>query len=245
MSQAARTRRFHVEDLRRDRIALPAGEAHHALHVLRLAEGAEVELFDGRGGRAAARVVGAGRDEVAVRIVRRLPPAERPRPVIHLAFAVPKGKRLDWLIEKATELAVASLRPVLFERSVSGGALPAVRRDRWLAHCISAAKQSGLDFLPEIVAPEPLSEALCGGGEGVRLLGCAGEGSVPVVDALPARGGARVVWLLVGPEGGLTEGETAAVAEAGFRRVRLGPATLRVETAAVALVAATHALLGS
>ena len=106
--------RFFAEDLSPGPLALAAGEAHHALHVLRLRAGTEVELFDGRGGTAAGTIAAVRRGEVTVEVAAIRPAVEREGPAIHLASAVPKGKRLDWLLEKATELGAASLRPVAF-----------------------------------------------------------------------------------------------------------------------------------
>ena len=109
-------------------VNLPRGEVHHALHVLRLGVGADVELFDGRGAAANARVTAVGRAGVEMLVTATLPVAGPPRRRVHLAFAVPKGKRLDWLLEKATELGAASLEPVVFERSVAGGDLTPTKR---------------------------------------------------------------------------------------------------------------------
>ncbi len=155
--------RFFVEDLSPERVMLMVEEAHHALNVLRLGEGEQVELFDGKGSVARGRITEAKKAKVAIAVDGRWRIDDRAPPLIHLAFAVPKGKRLDWLLEKATELGAASLTPVLFERSVSGmfpGRPPTATRQRWLAHCVAAAKQSGLNWLPELRDPVPLEELL-------------------------------------------------------------------------------------
>jgi len=245
MSGQSGKHRFFAEDLSPASVSLPDDEAHHALHVLRLGAGATVELFDGRGGRARASIVQAGRDGVVVRIDGRDPPAQRPRPVVHLAFAVPKGKRLGWLLEKATELGAASLRPVEFERSVAGaGQWTPAKRGRRLIRCIQAAKQCGLDFLPELADPAPLGEFLADRPAGVCLFGRAGPDATALADALSAETPPQAVCLMVGPEGDLTPAEADAARHAGFEPVRLGQTTLRVETAAVALLAGTIAILG-
>jgi 16S rRNA (uracil1498-N3)-methyltransferase len=245
--------------------ALPPGsvvelfpaEAHHAMHVLRLSAGAVVELFDGRGRRAEARIVQARHGKVSVEVVAAVQSRPRPAPAMHLAFAVPKGKRLDWLLEKATELGAASLRPVIFERGVSGGAeLSESKRDRWLTHCVAAAKQCGLDFLPEICEPMKLSElvadstAAIGQGQGsacrsnddlhalqIAIFGDLSDSAASLPQALANWRVDQPVLVLVGPEGGLTVGELAALKAAGFVGVRLGDTTLRIETAALALLA--------
>jgi len=243
-----RHNRFFVEDLTDESVTLSVSEAHHAMHVMRLRAGDAVELFDGRGGAADGKIVEARRGEVSISIANRRTPMVRPGPVIHLAFAVPKGKRLDWLLEKTTELAAGSLTPIGFERSVvDPGELVGAKRERWIGHCVSAAKQSMQDWLPELHNPQTLGDFLVGfaGSDQVGLVGSAGGDAGSVRDALASivTVPARDICLLVGPEGGLTEAEYAAADQAGFVPVRLGRTTLRIETAAIALTAATIAVL--
>jgi 16S rRNA (uracil1498-N3)-methyltransferase len=217
-------------------------ESHHAAHVLRLAAGSRVELFDGRGGRAEGHVERVKRGEVAVAIDHRDAPSRRPHPAVHLAFSTPKGNRLDWLLEKATELGAASLGAVIFQRTVAGGREPSeAKARRWLGQCIAAAKQSGLDFLPELRPPLRLADLLAAPPGPLRLAGDSAGDARPLPEALSALGDQQDVLLLVGPEGGLTEDERAAVRAAGFTFVRLGRTVLRIETAAIALLAATVA----
>lgn len=240
--------RFFVDDLAGESVALSVGEAHHAMHVMRLGVGDAVELFDGRGGAADGTIVEARRGKVSISIANLRGPMARPGPVIHLAFAVPKGKRLDWLLEKATELAAGSLTPVGFERSVvDPGELAGAKRERWIGHCVSAAKQSGLAWLPELHNPQALGDFLArfaGSGQ-AGLVGSAESDAGSVRDALASvvTAPAGEICLLIGPEGGLTDGEYAAAGAAGFAPVRLGSTTLRIETAAIALIAATIAVL--
>ena len=234
--------RFYASDLSPDEVRLDPAEGHHAANVLRLAPGSDVELFDGRGGKAAGRIARVGRSDVAVAILRREAPAARPRPLVHLAFSTPKGKRLDWLLEKATELGAASLCPVVFERSVAGGELTDAKRQRRLGHCVAAAKQCGLDFLPQLRPPVRLADFLATLGGSATLVGDLADDAQPLPQALRNLHADQDVCLLVGPEGGLAEGERAAVLAAGVRPVRLGGTVLRIETAAIALLAATVAL---
>jgi 16S rRNA (uracil1498-N3)-methyltransferase len=215
---------------------LSGPEAHHALHVLRVRVGEAVELFDGKGKAAAARITGVSRAVVYLECdPPRLTP--RPAPLVHLASAVPKGNRMDWLLEKITELGAASFTPVVFERTVGGASeLSPAKRQRWFGHCVSAAKQCGLNHLLELGEPCELKAALVP-SRGLRLLGDP-EGA-PFAQA--ARPPADEVRILVGPEGGLTQAEHRLVTDAGFVPARLGATVLRVETAAVALVAAAIA----
>ncbi len=245
-----RHNRFFVEDLADEAVSLSVGEAHHAMHVMRMGVGDAVELFDGRGGGAEGEIAEARRGKVVVRVARRRPASVRPGPAIHLAFAVPKGKRLDWLLEKATELAARSLTPVGFERSVvTGAALAGGKRDRWLGHCIAAAKQSGQDWLPELCEPIPLADffARFARPGRVGIVGSVGIDAISVGRALASAltDPAAEIWLLVGPEGGLTAGEQTAATDVGLLPACLGNTTLRIETAAIALLAATRAILES
>jgi 16S rRNA (uracil1498-N3)-methyltransferase len=230
--------RFHHPQLAAGPAEIAGPEAHHALHVIRVRVGDAVELFDGLGRVAAARVTGLSR--AAVHVDCEAPRSNpRPLPTVHLLTAIPKGNRVDWLLEKATELAAASLTPVVFERSVGGaGELGHAKRERWLGHCIAAAKQCGLDHLPELREPAPLPQALAC-ATGTRLVGDPAGG--PIAAAL-AQAQADV-WLLIGPEGGLTDAERVLAAQTGFAPVRLGSTILRIETAAVSLLAAVRAIL--
>jgi len=252
MADAARLPRFfvppeadgaHAAFRKGDGVALLPTEAHHAAHVLRLRVGDAVELFDGCGVSAVARIARLGRSAVVATIERVGAPRGRPRPHIHLAFAVPKGRRLTWLLEKVTELGVASLTPVRFERSVAGaGGQSTQARQRWLGHCIAAAKQARLDWLPALEPARTLEAFLTSPRRGVY--GDLSDAAQPVADAIGARAHGAAIDMLVGPEGGLTRRERHALDAAGLTPVRLGRTALRVETAAVALVAAAVAVLG-
>jgi 16S rRNA (uracil1498-N3)-methyltransferase len=241
--------RFHCPQLAEaagaGSLELGPTEAHHALHVLRLQPGSPVTVFDGRGRRAPAVVCSAGRREVAVELTGAVDRRPAETPSVHLASAVPKGKRLDWLLEKATELGAASVTWVTFARSVAGGgALSASARRRQEAHCISAAKQSGRDWLPVLSGPIALGDWLADApDEGVRLVGACDQTAGPPGRILT--GGESRIDLLIGPEGGLTDEESAAARQAHCLPVRLGQATLRIETASLALLAAARTVAES
>lgn len=242
--------RLFVGALAPGRLTVAGGEAHHAARVLRLRAGDAVELFDGRGQAVAGRIETVGRRELTVAIDEPPRAQPRPSPEIELAFAVPKGKRVDWLLEKATELVVGVLQPIVSARSVAGpGAegMSVSKRERWRSHCIAACKQCGLNWLPELAEPAELGAYLAArraadDGSEVRVLGEAR--AAPIRDVLSAASPGRRVILLVGPEGGFTDDERHTATDAGFRSARLGGTTLRVETAAVALIAAVRAVYG-
>ena len=236
-------RRFYVPQLEEGRAILSPDQAHHAAHVLRLSPGDVVVVFDGLGRVAEGRIDSAGRKGVTIAVGAVSGPRERPQPVIEIAFAVPKGKRVDWLVEKATELGAASLQPIVFERSVAGGGdLSPAKRQRWMGHGIAAARQCVLDFLPALHSPQPLSAYLVGCAAAWKLFGDVADRGPSISASLDGWQGGQSIAILVGPEGDLTDAERLAAVEAGFRPARLGHTVLRVETAAVALTAAVIAV---
>jgi len=245
MAETDKRPRFFVPDLAAEapaRAELPQAEAHHALHVLRLRAGAAVELFDGRGQCAEGRIADAARRRVTVAVERAWTEPTPARPLVHLAFAVPKGSRADWLVEKATELGVASLRPTVFERSVAGKEpLSAAKRERWMNHCAAAAKQAQVNWLPAIEDAAPLGDRLAQAAGALVLVGDTVEEAVPILEALARRRKGEDILIVVGPEGGLADAERATLRAGGAVPVRLGRSVLRVETAAVALAAAAIA----
>ena len=153
---------------------------------------------------------------------------ERPIPRVTLATAIPKGKRWTFLVEKATELGAARIVPVHFARGVAKGEGDT---DRWRRWAVEAAKQCGRDWLPVIDPPATLSDVLAGAEEGGKWLADpGGDGAVDVCVS-------GVVTVVVGPEGGVTEGERELCRAAGFGGLCLSVNVLRVETAALAACA--------
>ena len=214
------------------RITLEGGAARHLTRVLRLRVGEALTLFNGSGGEYAASIEQSqgGRVAVAIDGQRAI---ERESPLaLTLAQGVSRGERMDLVVQKATELGVSGLVPVLTERSVVRlTAQQAERRlNHWRAIAVAACEQSGRNRLPAIAAPVPLKDFLRSGTDGTRLLLSPGAtatlGDVPRV--------VTAVTVLIGPEGGLAQAEQEAAVAAGFKPVRLGPRVLRTETAAIA-----------
>jgi len=244
MKAPTHTRRFFVPDLSGEEVSPQPGEIHHALHVLRLRDGDEIELFDGRGNVAAGVMAILDRRNAVMRVTHRYPAMQPAGPAISLAFAAPKGKRTDWLIEKATELGAARLQRVIFERSTPAAKSESSgKTDKLMGHCISAAKQCGLNFLPELPPPVTLTELLEGQTDELCILGDTGPEAVSITQALGQRPDCDRITLLVGPEGGLTETERKDSMSHGFTPARVARTTLRTETAAVAMLAAVSASL--
>lgn len=226
-----------------ERRALPREAAHHAAGVLRLQSGAAVTLFNGEGGEYQARIA-AIRPEVVAE-VQEFVAVEREAPVsITLAQVIPAGDRMDGVVQKAVELGVARLVPLMSSRSVVR--LTGERAGRRVAHwqqvAIGAAEQCGRNRLMAIAPASLLPHFLAedGHARGLRLVMMPRSGSN--LSALPPPDGAAT--LLVGPEGGLTEDEYLAAAASGYRDIRLGPRVLRADTAGIAAVAALLARWG-
>ncbi|HMB05625.1 MAG TPA: RsmE family RNA methyltransferase [Isosphaeraceae bacterium] len=222
--------RFYCPELSKDgRLALEGGEARHLARVRRLGPGDVVEVFDGRGFATRAEVVEAGRDRVELRTLGD-PLADRAAACrLTLATAVPKGERFDWLIEKATELGVERLVPLVTERSVVDPRI--AKLDRLRRVVVEAAKQCGRNRLMELDRPTPWPAFLAAQGETARWMAHPG-GRSPSAWPRPRLGGRAT--LAIGPEGGFTEAEAEAAGAAGWRTIRLGATRLRIETAGLA-----------
>lgn len=221
-----------------EQITLEGDEAHHLARVRRVEVGAVVEVFDGRGFATRAEVVSIGKQKVELRpIGTPLPDRRAPFPLT-LATAVPKGDRFDWLVEKATELGVDRLVPLLTERSVVAPGAAKIARLRRLV--VEASKQCGRNQLMALDDPRPwpgFLQAL--GALPVRLVAHPGGLSFGAWRRPLARVGAVVA---IGPEGGFTDAEIEAAAHVGWERVGLGESVLRIETAALAASARLLAL---
>ncbi|HYE27900.1 MAG TPA: 16S rRNA (uracil(1498)-N(3))-methyltransferase [Allosphingosinicella sp.] len=215
-------------------LALDGAPAHYLANVLRMGPGARVKLFDDRSGEWLAEVVEAGRRRVTLAVGEQLRERETV-PDLWLLFAPIKRGRIDWLVEKATELGVARLLPVLTARTV----VDRLNLERLRAHIVEAAEQCERTALAELGEPQRL-DAILAGWPAERLLFFADEAG-----GEPLRPGPGPAAILIGPEGGFTEGERAAVrALPQARPVGLGPRILRADTAALAAVALWMASAG-
>ena len=217
-------------------VDLDPPQANYLGNVLRLKEGGEVLTFDGVSGEWLARVAEAGKKRMRLTVERRTREPET-IPDVWLAFAPVKRAQTDWLVEKATELGVARLIPVMTRRTVA----ERVRLDRLETISIEAAEQCGRTRLPEISEPMTL-EALLGARDSSRRLYFADEGGgEPAAEAFEP--GSALI--LTGPEGGFTEEERSSIRLAeNSVPISLGPRILRSETAALASLSAYMALAG-
>jgi 16S rRNA (uracil1498-N3)-methyltransferase len=215
-------------------VELDAGQANYLGNVMRLGVGAELLVFDGRSGEWLARISDAAKKSMTLSVECRTREPESV-PDVWLGFAPVKRTQTDWLVEKATELGVARLIPVMTQRTVAAR----VKLARLEAIAIEAAEQCGRTVVPEIAEPVTLKQLL---NASARTLYFADEGGGEPVAAAVKPGPALI---LTGPEGGFTDEERALIRAAeNAVPISLGPRILRAETAALAALAAYMALVG-
>jgi 16S rRNA (uracil1498-N3)-methyltransferase len=223
-------------------ISLPQNAAHHASRVLRMREGDPIVLFSGEGGEHAGRILRLSREGVSV-LVGNFDPIERESPLhITLVQAVSAGDRMDLTLQKAVELGVTAIQPILAERSVVRlkGDRSNSRREHWQRVAEAACEQCGRNRVPPVAALVALADYRAPDGALKLLLAPAGTSSVRSCGAsagLP-------IEIAAGPEAGFSPREEAMLVSAGFSPVRLGPRVLRTETAGPAAIAALNALYG-
>ncbi len=225
-------------------VDLPVQAGEHIARVLRLDRGHPLRLFDGRGNEYAAEIASLAKRAVTARVLAQAEFADRESPLrITLGQGIARGDKMDWILQKATELGVTRIVPLVTDRTEVK--LDADRAERRLAHwqavLASACEQCGRNRLPRIDEPVKLAHWAAALGEDAGLrLALDPDGDASARDLAP---GAQVT-LAVGPEGGLSDHDLAALAQAGFRGLRLGPRILRTETAGLAALAALQVLHG-
>jgi len=238
------TRVFVDQSLEPERdLVLPEAAAYHVARVLRLRAGAPIVAFDGSGSDYRCEILAVEGDRVRVRVGARAAGLPESSLRITLVQSISRGERMDWTLQKATELGVRTVVPVLSARSV-------VRLDErqatkklrhWQAIVASACEQCGRSVPPEVRAPLELGAYLATAPrEGQRfVLSPNGPAALAGLASVSAR-----VELLIGPEGGLDDAELERAARAGFTPVRLGPRVLRTETAGIVALTVLQAMWG-
>ncbi len=222
------------------RLALEGDEARHCSQVMRKGAGDEVMLFNGAGAWARASIVSAAKDRVEL-TAREAGSSPAPRVAITLLQSIPKGSNMDLIIEKAVELGVSKIVPVMTERTVVrlDARETEKKREKWQRLALEACKQCGQNWLPEVALPQPLASAWASlPAHDLRLVAAIQPDARGFKEALAGVTSARErhpcsVLLLIGPEGDLAAAEHAAAREHGCQPVTLGSIILRVETAAM------------
>ena len=220
---------------------LTGDEAKHAAQVMRVRRGDRITVFDGAGRSAAAEVGEVSKSELRLALGEEIRhPALRP--AIHLVQAVPKGKTMDLIVQKAVELGVASIQPLISRRTVvqvddeDAGRKAA----KWRRVALEACKQCGQDLLPSVEQPLSFGDWLPRAGGGLKVVASLYPGARPLREIFRGAENPEEVTLLVGPEGDFTAEELAGAVAAGFQAASLGSIVLRAETAAFFAVSAAR-----
>jgi 16S rRNA (uracil1498-N3)-methyltransferase len=235
------TPRLHLDSALSEgsEIALPREQAHYLTGVLRLAAGDAVAVFNARDGEWLAYLTEVTKKGAAIRC-ERLVSAVRPPPDIDYCFAPLKHARLDYVVQKATELGARRLCPVITQRTIA----ERVNMERMRANVVEAAEQCNLVFVPEVMEPVKLPKLLAAWDPARALIHC--DETAAIAEPIAALRGLKApAAVLVGPEGGFTEEEKRQLASLPFvTAVSLGPRIMRADTAAVAVMTLVQAVLG-
>ncbi len=219
-------------------VRLSPEETHHLVDVLRVRPGEQVELFDGQGREAVAAYQGCEAGGAVLKVLSAVNRSALPKVTISLFQALAKGKRMDWIIEKAVELGAARIVPVAAERCVVrlNRTQAEARVGRWRKIAASAARQCHVAHIPEVSLLASMDAAIAAASASdLFLVGALTRDAVNLMDVLAdvRRGCIASLALLIGPEGDFTEAEVSRAVAAGARPVSFGSRVLRVETAAV------------
>jgi 16S rRNA (uracil1498-N3)-methyltransferase len=238
---AKTTPRLFVNCLLNDgaEFALETEQGHYLAHVLRLVQGDAVALFNGADGEWLSYITAITKKAVTVRVEKLAAQVQAP-PDIDYVFAPLKHARLDYMVQKATELGARRLRPVMTQRTIA----ERVNLDRMKANAIEAAEQCNLVFVPEVLEPLPLAKLLAQWDPVRRLIYCDERASIanPIEALKPIKPPAAV---LVGPEGGFTIEEREMLQRQNFvTAISLGPRIMRADTVAIAALAVVQASIG-
>ena len=242
MSRIMKTtpRLYLDEPLAVDReVLLSREQTHYLTAVLRLGGGDRLRVFNGHDGEWLGSLANVSKKAASVRCEEPLGDPVAP-PDIDYLFAPLKHARLDYVVQKATELGVRRLRPVITARTIAGR----INLDRMRANAIEAAEQCNVNFVPEVVEPQKLEKILAAWDKGRALIYC--DETARVSSPLMALQGLRLpAAILIGPEGGFTEAEQASLISRPFvTAISMGPRIMRADTAAVAALALIQAAMG-
>ena len=223
--------RFLLPSNQWEEAELTGDEAKHLAQVLRIKSGEEITVFNGKGRRASAIVKDVSRNRV--RLVLGEFVNTRPQlPTITLSQAIPKGKNMELIVQKAVELGVAIIQPLITQHTIVQPGKSKV--EKWRRIALEACKQCGQDILPAIAEPMHFRDWIASSDLGeISIIASLADGARPMREVIRNHSSVVKCDLLVGPEGDFAPSETAAAIEAGYQPVTLGDIVLRVETASL------------
>ena len=210
-------------------LALSGDEARHLSQVLRMKVGDSIIVFDGHGRRASAEILNISRDRIPLKL-KEILPSRTPLPVITLAQAIPKGKNMDWIVQKAVELGVSRIQPLVTRHTIvspSGD-----KAEKWRRTALEACKQCGQFTIPIIEDPLPFAEWLANRPSAdLEIIASLADNPKNFRETLQIHPNLESITIAIGPEGDFSPEEMTAALAAGFVPITLGDLVLRVETA--------------
>lgn len=230
-----------ASDWSAEHLQLTGEEGHHAVRVMRKKEGDRIEVFDGKGRWARGKVTATERGGLTLtREEEGLSP--EPASLIELAVAMPKGKTMDLIVQKAVELGVNRIQPLATRNTMVKltGEDRVEKSLKWQRGALEASKQCGQNHLPQVAPVCDLTEYLSRERAGLSLIASLAPGAVGLRQCLSAQSAVAQVHLLIGPEGDFASEEITASLAAGFQPVTLGEIVMRVETACLYLISAVR-----
>ena len=235
--------RFFIPQLYNEEMYIEGVDARHISKVLRMQPGDKLQIVSDDGVSAMAEITAIASERVSVRCLEKLAESHEPRVRLVLAQGLAKGEKMDFIIQKAVEMGAYSVIPVAMEHSVVrlDGAKAAKKVERWQKIAESAAKQSKRDIIPQVQPVQSMAEMLASGDCETKIIAYECEDRLSLKAALKAAeaaGGIKELLLIIGPEGGISEGELELARQAGAVPVSLGRRILRAETAGLVAISA-------
>ncbi|WP_279002436.1 16S rRNA (uracil(1498)-N(3))-methyltransferase [Acidaminococcus fermentans] len=232
--------RFFVPRDFGETMSIDGQDSHHITHVLRMKLGEQLQIVSLDQVAAVMKITGFGENRVDLSLVETLAKSHEPSVKVTLIQGLPKQDKLEWVIQKAIELGVTEIRPVIMDHSVVkvDPAKAAKKQERWQKIAEAAAKQSKRDIIPQVALPAKFRDIVTQCPAELKIVAYEVEDTRGIREVLAAHRDARSIAFLIGPEGGISKDEFALTQELGWHSVSLGPRIMRTETAALATLTA-------